>query len=216
MIGSSTRRRLLQSTVYSLRSQQRCGKRPLRSSLIGTATTTSPDNWYQIDRLTFLPARSFSSTDIAKSKPHRFEHLDLDPLTLKALRRQGIHKTTEVQQKTYAAIRSGNNVVARSRTGTGKTLAFLVPSIERYLAQDNLESAAFGIPILVLAPTRELAAQIGKEAEKLLSVHRKHGRHNLSSQVIYGGSSKKEDIDAFHKNLPTILVATPGRLKDHL
>ena len=216
MIGSSTRRRLLQSTAYSLRSQQRCGKRPLRSSLIGTATTTSPDNWCQIDQLTFLPARSFSSTDVANSKPHRFEHLDLDPLTLKALRRQGIHKTTEVQQKTYAAIRSGNNVVARSRTGTGKTLAFLVPSIERYLAQDNLESAAFGIPILVLAPTRELAAQIGKEAEKLLSVHRKHGRHNLSSQVIYGGSSKKEDIDAFHKNLPTILVATPGRLKDHL
>lgn len=216
MISNTARRRLLQSAVYSPRFQQRCGKRPLRSSLIGTATATSPANFCPIDPLTLLPARAFLSTNSTSSKAHRFEDLDLDPLTLKALRRQGIHKTTEVQQKTYHAIRSGRNVVARSRTGTGKTLAFLVPSIERFLKQNEMESNTWGIPILVLAPTRELAAQIGKEAEKLLSVHRKHGRHNLSSQVVYGGSSKKEDEEAFRNCLPTILVATPGRLKDHL
>ena len=74
---------------------------------------------------------------------------------------------------------------------------------------------------MVLAPTRELAVQIGKEAEKLVLMHKKQQRGAfqslLSSQVVYGGSSKKEDITKFHREgLPTILVATPGRLKDHL
>jgi ATP-dependent helicase YprA (DUF1998 family) len=167
--------------------------------------------------------------------PTRFEDLDLHPLTLRALRRQGIHKQTEIQEKTHDVILQGHNVLARSRTGTGKTLAFLVPTIERFLAQQQSEETSSfsdtatttvttttsaqqqGIPILVLAPTRELAAQIGMEAEKLLMMHNKQqGTSKLSSQVVYGGSSKKEDIRRFQKRLPTILVATPGRLKDHL
>jgi ATP-dependent RNA helicase MSS116 len=156
-------------------------------------------------------------------------------LTLGALRRQGIHNQTEIQEKTHDVILRGHNVLARSRTGTGKTLAFLVPAIERFLLaqqqnqqqqQSAAETAAAtiaqqqqqqGIPILVLAPTRELAAQIGTEAEKLLIMHNtQQGTSKLSSQVVYGGSSKKEDIRRFQKQLPTILVATPGRLKDHL
>mmetsp|Transcript_33491 Transcript_33491/g.38314 ORF Transcript_33491/g.38314 Transcript_33491/m.38314 type:complete len:799 (-) Transcript_33491:30-2426(-) len=159
----------------------------------------------------------------------RFEDLNLHPQTLKALRRQGIHRLTEIQEKTYDFILNGHNLVARSRTGTGKTLAFLVPSLERQLLREQQYNADkiststekinnFGIPILILAPTRELAAQIHKEAEKLLSVFDNHRdlSSKLSAQVIYGGLSKDEDVRQFQSLLPTILVATPGRLKDHL
>ncbi|MGK3741131.1 MAG: superfamily II DNA/RNA helicase [Bacillariaceae sp.] len=162
----------------------------------------------------------------------RFEDLNLHPQTLKALRRQGLHRLTEIQEKTYDFILNGHNLVARSRTGTGKTLAFLVPSLERQLLREqqynnNADTIStpidnfnnnFRIPILILAPTRELAAQIHKEAEKLLSIHDNHRDRSskLSAQVIYGGVSKEEDVRRFQSRLPTILVATPGRLKDHL
>ena len=223
MIGKTTRRCLLQSSatraVAHDRFRQRCGKRSLRSRLVGGGTTPPVHvDFYQTQPWNTTLARVFFSSEILKKNNQnqktkynqpRFEDLDLHSRTLKALRRQGIHKQTEVQAKTFDAIRSGNNVVTRSRTGTGKTLAFLVPTLERYLKAETRS----GIPILILAPTRELAAQIGKEAEKLLAMH-KH--HKLSSQVLYGGSSKQDDISKFKKGLPTILVATPGRLKDHL
>ena len=171
-----------------------------------------------------------------------FQDLGLHPKILEALRKQGIHQPTEIQEKTHELIVNGHNVLGRARTGTGKTLAFLVPTIERFLKTtrqenedqrkkaENDESWSTsslsestenlrGIPILVLSPTRELAAQIGKEAEKLISVHNSttNDKHQkLTSQVVYGGSSKKEDVQHFQHGLPTILVATPGRLKDHL
>ena len=155
--------------------------------------------------------------------PSRFENLNLHPKTLEALKRQGIHKLTEVQGKTHSIILNGDNLVARSRTGTGKTLAFLVPCIERILQSERNNEVNTGIPILILAPTRELAAQIGKEAEKIFALHNDVSRSErggnkklLSSQVVYGGSSRKEDVQRFQDRLPTILVATPGRLKDHL
>ncbi len=225
MIGNTTRRRLLQSSATRAaaydRLRQRCGKRTLRSGLVGVGTTPPVHvDCYRTKPWNTTSARLFFSSETlinnnqnqkteTKYNQPRFEDLNLHPRTLKALRRQGIHKQTEVQAKTFDAIRKGNNVVARSRTGTGKTLAFLVPTLERYLKAETRS----GIPILILAPTRELAAQIGKEAEKLLAMH-KH--HKLSSQVVYGGSSKQDDISKLKKGLPTILVATPGRLKDHL
>ncbi len=224
MISSTARRRLFQSsarTTAADRLRKRCGKRNLRPSLVNVGTTSPPPlgGFYETYSRSLAPLRVFFSTEtrISDHRKHchrypRFEELDLHPRTLKALRRQGIHRQTEVQSKTFDDIRTGRNVVARSRTGTGKTLAFLIPTLERYLAQDS--STKWGIPILILAPTRELAAQIGKEAEKLVDMHKHNNK--ISSQVVYGGSSKQEDISKFQKGLPTILVATPGRLKDHL
>lgn len=146
--------------------------------------------------------------------PSRFKDLALHPRTLEAIQRQGIHDLTEIQGKSYDLIRSGNNIIARSRTGSGKTIAFLLPCIERIVQSEFKHTT--GIPILVLAPTRELAAQISKEANKLLAVHNEAGKRKLCSQAIYGGSSKTEDVRRLEDVLPTVLVATPGRLKDHL
>lgn len=151
------------------------------------------------------------ANEAAESKPSRFEELDLHPKTLKALRRQGLHKTTEIQEKTFSVIMSGKDVVGRARTGTGKTLSFLIPSLERIVRQQTKRPKP-GTQMLVIAPTRELAAQIAKEAERLVQQH----DDSITSQVMYGGSSKDEDIRRLSAKSPTILVATPGRLKDHL
>ncbi|KAL3944352.1 MAG: hypothetical protein SGBAC_001556 [Bacillariaceae sp.] len=130
---------------------------------------------------------------------------------MKALRRQGLHKTTEIQEKSFDVIMSGKDVVGRARTGTGKTLSFLLPSLERIVRQQEKRPIP-GIQMLVLSPTRELAAQIAKQAERLVQYH----DSGITSQVMYGGASKNEDIYHLSERSPTILVATPGRLKDHL
>ena len=100
---------------------------------------------------------------------------NLHPSTIKALTEvMGLQKMTEIQHKTYHAAVTGKDVLGRARTGTGKTLAFLLPSLERILRQradpmhhHNTNS----IEILVISPTRELAIQIGQQARVLLSLH---------------------------------------------
>jgi len=133
-----------------------------------------------------------------------------------------LKRLTEIQQKTFAACglvqlptgdtsgRAGKDVLGRARTGTGKTVAFLVPAIQTVL--DNARSnSAPSVKVLIISPTRELATQISVQAEALLTHHRE-----LGIQVCYGGTNSKTDISKFNRSLPTILVATPGRLKDHL
>lgn len=90
---------------------------------------------------------------------------DLHPATKRALSETlGLTSMTEIQSKTYAAALSGKDVLGRARTGTGKTIAFLLPAIERILRSPGYDQAT-DIGILVISPTRELAMQIGNEAE---------------------------------------------------
>lgn len=118
---------------------------------------------------------------------------------------------TEIQAKTFDAASSGKDVLGRARTGTGKTLAFLLPAIETVLKQKDFK-AGRDIGILILSPTRELAMQIHEQARTILF---RHG-NNMNSNFMYGGTSKKQEIDRLCKRMPTVLVATPGRLIDHL
>ena len=122
----------------------------------------------------------------------------------------GLQKMTEVQAKTYNAAISGQDVLARARTGTGKTLAFLLPTVER-ITRNPTFMPGNNIGCLIIAPTRELAIQIGEEADKLLQHHT-----DLTVQVMYGGTKIARDMNLLNKKLPTILVATPGRILEHL
>ena len=122
----------------------------------------------------------------------------------------GLQTMTEVQAKTFNAALLGKDVLARARTGTGKTLSFLVPIVERILSNPTYLPGK-SVNCLIIAPTRELAIQIGEETEKLLLYH-----SDLSVQVMYGGTKMARDMNALNKRLPSILVATPGRLLDHL
>jgi len=122
----------------------------------------------------------------------------------------GLQSMTEVQAKTFSAALAGKDVLGRARTGTGKTLAFLIPTVERILKSPSFLPGK-RIGCLVVAPTRELAIQIGEETEKLLAYH-----SDLTVLVMYGGTKMARDVNAMNRLLPAILVATPGRLLDHL
>ena len=136
---------------------------------------------------------------------------ELHPSSKRALvEDMGLQSMTEVQAKTFNAALAGKDVLARARTGTGKTLAFLIPIVERILSNPTYLSGRT-VSCLIVAPTRELAIQIGEEAEKLLLHH-----SDLSCQVMYGGTKMQRDMHALNKRLPSIIVATPGRLLDHL
>ena len=136
---------------------------------------------------------------------------DLHPASKRALTEVlGITSMTEIQSKTFEAAASGRDVLGRARTGTGKTLAFLIPAVECVLRNPDYQPGK-SIGVLVISPTRELAIQIGDQAEKLLTFHR-----SFNVQVVYGGTKMSRDVTQLRKTLPTILVATPGRLLDHL
>jgi DEAD/DEAH box helicase len=135
---------------------------------------------------------------------------DLHPILRSNVAAMGFTSMTEIQAKTWEAAIAGQDVLGRARTGTGKTVSFLLPAIQQLLVHnDNRKKNE--IEILILSPTRELAAQIDDQADALLK-----NIKTMSHQVVFGGASKPKDIAAFNRRLPTILTATPGRLRDHL
>ncbi|KAL3805729.1 hypothetical protein ACHAW5_010932 [Stephanodiscus triporus] len=123
----------------------------------------------------------------------------------------GLSRMTEIQAKTFDAAFSGRDVLGRARTGTGKTVAFLLPAIERVLRTSSGHVDGSDVGVLVISPTRELATQIGAEAGRLLTFHK-----GTTVQVVYGGTKATRDVSRLKERVPTVLVATPGRLKDLL
>jgi superfamily II DNA/RNA helicase len=144
-----------------------------------------------------------------------FKSLGVDPLFIAFLTRSNITKPTEVQAGTITAAVSGRDIVAVAPTGTGKTLAYLLPIATRLRAdKPNPDNKHFAdqrarLRAIVLAPTRELAQQIGKEAEQLL------GGTVLKSVVVWGKSAISTQVAAL-KAGADILVGTPGRVRELL
>jgi ATP-dependent RNA helicase RhlE len=112
---------------------------------------------------------------------------------------------TPVQASAIPPALEGKDVLATAQTGTGKTLAFLIPIIERLAAQP----AARQISALILVPTRELAMQVHEQYEKLRE------RKSVPAALIIGGMSEQRQIQAVRKGAD-VVVATPGRLEDYL
>ncbi len=117
------------------------------------------------------------------------------------LEKLGIENLNPMQEKALAAIRATENVVLLSPTGTGKTLAFLLPLIE------NLDPSSAEVQALVLAPSRELAIQIEQVLKEMGSGYK--------TNAVYGGRSFSKDKQDL-KHPPAILIGTPGRVADHL
>ena len=138
----------------------------------------------------------------------QFADLALNPLILKAIVEQGYQSPTPIQQKTIPVILQGKDVLGGAQTGTGKTAAFTLPILQKLSDQPKtLESKQ--IRCLVLTPTRELAQQV---ADNIAA----YARHlPLKTAVFYGGVSINPQLDAAEGGLD-ILIATPGRLLDHL
>ncbi len=137
-----------------------------------------------------------------------FASLGLSPRALAALERIGFEAPTPIQARAIPPALEGRDVIGCAATGTGKTAAFLLPIIERLLHRPR-SGGPRGPRALVLAPTRELALQIGDEAQRFA------GDQAIRSAVVIGGVGMNPQADAFRANVE-IIVATPGRLKDHL
>lgn len=132
-----------------------------------------------------------------------FAELGLSEAMLKALEKKGYGYPTTIQAEAIPSFLEWKDVIAKAPTGTGKTFAFGIPMIEHI----NPESQ--DVQGLILAPTRELAIQIGDELRGLLTYF-----HNIRVAVLYGGAGIGAQIKQMERK-PQIVVATPGRLMDH-
>ena len=132
-----------------------------------------------------------------------FKELGLSEEMLRALEKKGYGYPTTIQRQAIPEFLQWKDVIAKAPTGTGKTFAFGIPMIEHV----NPESPE--VQGLILAPTRELAIQIGDELRSLLTYYR-----NIRVAVLYGGAGIVGQAKQLEKK-PQIVVATPGRLMDH-
>ena len=132
-----------------------------------------------------------------------FESLGLSPAMLKALEQKGYGYPTTIQALAIPYFLQWKDVIAKAPTGTGKTFAFGIPMIE------HIDPQVEGVQGLILAPTRELAIQIGDELRGLLTYYQ-----GIRVAVLYGGAGIGGQIKQLERK-PQIVVATPGRLMDH-
>jgi len=138
----------------------------------------------------------------------KFVDMELSEATRKALQEVLLYeKLTTVQDQAMPHVMDGKDVLARARTGTGKTMAFLLPCVEQLHVQKPRSDQ---VSVLVLSPTRELARQIRDEAEGLLRFH------PFKVQCVHGGTNANGEVKRLQSQRKDVLVATPGRLLDHL
>ena len=141
---------------------------------------------------------------MTEQAPTSFEEMDLSAEILKAVQTMGFTEPSTVQARTIPLMMAGNDINAIGPTGTGKTCAFGIPMLEYVQLKDSR------IQEVVLAPTRELALQIGEELTQLAKYIK-----GVRIAVLYGGQSISKQITLL-KRRPQIIIATPGRLLDHM
>ncbi|KAJ3078888.1 ATP-dependent RNA helicase [Rhizoclosmatium hyalinum] len=136
-----------------------------------------------------------------------FAALKVTENTAKAIAEMGFKTMTEVQARSIPPAMTGRDILGAAKTGSGKTLAFLIPAIE-LLCRLKFKPRN-GTGVVIISPTRELALQIFGVAKELL----KH--HHQTFGIVMGGANRKSEADRLAKGV-NLLVATPGRLLDHL
>ncbi|KAJ4288280.1 hypothetical protein N0V88_007472 [Collariella sp. IMI 366227] len=134
----------------------------------------------------------------------------LRPELLKGLRTMELTHPSPVQQEMLKLPSFAQDCLVQAKTGTGKTVAFLLPALQNLLEAKDLDRSV--VNLLILAPTRELAQQIVDECNKLTVAC----NPPLECHIAVGGSSRGANLNRFLRGKPSILVATPGRLTDYL
>lgn len=136
-----------------------------------------------------------------------FDNLNLDSKLLQAIEKCGYSQPTDIQRQAIPAVLSGRDLMASAQTGTGKTAAFVLPALQRLLQPSRVTGN--GPRVLVLTPTRELAMQVSENVEQF-------GRFTrFTSGNVVGGMPYPAQIKMLRRPLD-LLVATPGRLMDHM
>ncbi len=137
--------------------------------------------------------------------PKLFSELDLSPITLRALERVGFKHATPIQSGLIPLALEGHDVIGQARTGTGKTAAFSIPILEQLASLEEVRDPQ----ALIIVPTRELADQVGREAERLA--------YGLPTEiaVLAGGKNMTGQLRQLQNGVQ-VVVGTPGRMHDHL
>ena len=131
-----------------------------------------------------------------------FKELNLSKPILSAIEEIGFEQATPIQEQAIPIALAGKDVIGQAQTGTGKTAAFAIPFLEKVTQEPVIQ-------VLVLTPTRELCIQIAEEVAKI-------GKYTRAKSLpIYGGQDISRQIKAL-KGRPQIIIATPGRLMDHM
>ncbi|KAE8328344.1 P-loop containing nucleoside triphosphate hydrolase protein, partial [Aspergillus sergii] len=139
--------------------------------------------------------------------PVKFTELGLSEKTMKGIEGMGFETMTEVQRRTIPPLLAGRDVLGAAKTGSGKTLAFLIPAIEMLSALRFKPRNGTGA--IIVSPTRELALQIFGQVRELLA------HHSQTYGIVIGGANRRAEAEKLMKGV-NLLVATPGRLLDHL
>ncbi|HOX88027.1 MAG TPA: DEAD/DEAH box helicase [Burkholderiaceae bacterium] len=145
------------------------------------------------------------------SEYHDFNHFGLDPQILAAITEMGYTTPTPIQSKAIPIVLKGGDVMGAAQTGTGKTAGFGLPMLQRLMrhASTSVSPARHPVRGLVLTPTRELADQVADNLRKYAS------KCPLRVAMVYGGVDMRPQTEALRAGVE-ILIATPGRLLDHI
>ena len=140
-----------------------------------------------------------------------FSNLSLAPQLARAVLEMGYETMTPIQEQAIPVVLEGRDVMGAAQTGTGKTAAFALPLLQRMMKHENASTSPARHPVraLVLLPTRELAVQVAQQVE----LYAKYT--HLRSTVVFGGMDMKGQTAELKKGVE-VLVATPGRLLDHI
>lgn len=128
------------------------------------------------------------------------------PDLMEEIKKQGFQKPSPIQCQAWPVLLNGEDLIGIAQTGTGKTLAFLLPAMIHTELQSTPRSERTGPNVLVLAPTRELALQIEREVAK-------YSFRGMKAVCVYGGGDRNKQITQVEKGVE-IIIATPGRLND--
>lgn len=134
----------------------------------------------------------------------RFEELPLSPEVQRAIADMGFEEASPIQTEAIPVVLSGKDIIGQAQTGTGKTAAFGIPTIETVDPSDR------SVQALILCPTRELAIQVSGEIQKLAKY-----KQGISVVPIYGGQSYDRQLRALKQGVQ-IVIGTPGRVMDHI
>ncbi len=138
-------------------------------------------------------------------KIERFEELELLPKIQRAIEEMGFEQPTPIQAQAIPLIRSGADVIGRSQTGTGKTMAFAIPAVEKIDTDDSKNT----VQVLIMCPTRELAVQCSEEIKRLTKY-----AGGIRPVEVYGGAAMDRQITRLKR--ANIVIGTPGRIMDHM
>lgn len=154
-----------------------------------------------------LPTSSIPSLPQVEASAQTFAELNLSEKTMKAIEGMNFSNMTEIQQRGIPPLLAGRDVLGAAKTGSGKTLAFLIPAVEMLSALRFKPRNGTGV--IVVSPTRELALQIFGVARELMA------HHSQTYGIVIGGANRRAEAEKLTKGV-NLLIATPGRLLDHL